>query len=63
MGAGNPSQALVSIGGGKLVLLAVKGRALVEVAQTALKHEVSCIDITPVCSLQGKGRKLTAREV
>jgi DNA damage-binding protein 1 len=44
----NPSQIVLSVGEGRLIYLQIKDRALHQIKQVKLEHEVSCIDIHPL---------------
>lgn len=48
--AANPTQVVVATSGGVLVYLEVQGQQLVAVAQSAMEHEIACVDITPLGS-------------
>ncbi|KAI8364768.1 mono-functional DNA-alkylating methyl methanesulfonate N-term-domain-containing protein [Radiomyces spectabilis] len=43
----NPTQCVLSVGYGRLVVLQIDGRRLVETGATQLQQEISCLDITP----------------
>ncbi|ORY94945.1 mono-functional DNA-alkylating methyl methanesulfonate N-term-domain-containing protein [Syncephalastrum racemosum] len=43
----NPTQCVLSLGHGQLVVLQIENDHLVQVGQARLDHEVSCIDISP----------------
>jgi DNA damage-binding protein 1 len=51
--ATNPSQVLVALGGGNLVLLDILEKELIVSSRTTLDHEVACLDISPLGSQHG----------
>ncbi|KAJ3032060.1 DNA damage-binding protein 1a, partial [Rhizophlyctis rosea] len=55
-GSVNEEQAVVSLGGGWVVYLEVKGESVVEVSRKQMPHEISCLNISRFGGEDGRGR-------